>query len=131
MSLYLYKRGNYMNAQTNLLEWNNLFISISLKIGKIYFETSDMDLTLSKAHKEERWRWVDKTFIQEAEEIYVWLLNHPSQENNARSCSFEYLYYHVKENPFSPLIPKIIESGYFKQYLGKDYDIFCHIMAEL
>ena len=120
-----------MNAQTSLLEWNNLFISISLKIGKIYFETSDMDLTLSKVHKEERWRWVDKTFIQEAKEIYVWLLNHPSQENNACSCSFEYLYYHVKENPSSPLIPKIIESRYFKQYLGKDYDIFCHIMAEL
>ena len=37
----------------------------------------------------------------------------------------------LKENPSSPLIPKIIESGYFKQYLGKDYDIFCHIMAEL
>ena len=113
-----------MNVQNSLLAWNYLFISISLKIGRIYFETADINLAISKAHKEERWKWVDESFVKEAEEIYVWLLNNPKEENNALSCSFEYLYHQVKENPSSPLIPKIIDSGYLKQYLGKDYNNF-------
>lgn len=113
-----------MNAQNSLLAWNYLFISISLKIGRIYFETAAIDQALNKAHKEERWKWVDEIFVKEAEEIYVWLLNNPKEEKNALSCSFEYLYHHVKENPSSPLVPKIIDSGYLKQYLGKDYNNF-------
>ena len=31
-----------MNVQNSLLAWNYLFISISLKIGRIYFETADI-----------------------------------------------------------------------------------------
>lgn len=106
-----------MNAESSLYAWNNLFISIALKIGKIYFETSDMNLTLSSVHKEKRWKWVDENFIREATEIYLWLLNHPEEKDRALSCSFEYLSSHVKNSPLSSLSPRIIEGGYLKEYL--------------
>ena len=47
-----------MNGHFGLQAWNYIFLSVALKIGQIYFTTSDMDLTLSTAHKEERWKWV-------------------------------------------------------------------------
>lgn len=113
-----------MNVQNSSLQWNRLFISVSLKIGKIYFQTSDMNLTLFSAHSEERWQWVDESFVKKATEIYIWLLNNPKEENTALSCSFEYLLSHVQDTPSSPLIPKLTESEYLKKYLGADYDNF-------
>lgn len=113
-----------MDARPDLMAWNSLFISVSLKIGKIYFQTADMEQTLASAHKEDRWKWVDENFVREAVDIYIWLLKHPEQKDAALSCSFEYLYAHAKDSPDSPLSPKLIFKGYIEKYLGEDYDKF-------
>lgn len=112
-----------MNGHFGLQAWNYIFLSVALKIGQIYFTTSDMDLTLSTAHKEERWKWVDESFVKEAEVIYRWLLKNPKDKDKALCCSFEYLLSHVKDTPTSPLAPRFDDSPYLKKYLGKDYDI--------
>lgn len=112
-----------MNGHFGLQAWNYIFLSVALKIGQIYFTTSDMDLTLSSAHKEERWKWVDESFVKEAEVIYRWLLKNPRDKDKVLCCSFEYLLSHVKDTPTSPLAPRFDDSPYLKKYLGKDYDI--------
>ena len=75
------------------------------------------------SHKEERWKWVDESFVKEAEVIYRWLLKNPRDKDKVLCCSFEYLLSHVKDNPTSPLAPRFDDSPYLKKYLGKDYDI--------
>ena len=110
-------------SREELLEWNKLFISISLRIGEIYFHTLDMEKTLSIARKEERWAWVDEGFVLSSSSIYRWLLSHPGERKNILLSSFEDTISHIEDDSLSPL-PRSLSfpGGYLRKYLGRDWD---------
>ena len=50
--------------------WNKLFISLTIRIGEIYFKSGDLNKTLEKVREEKRWAWVDEDFIKAALKLY-------------------------------------------------------------
>ena len=109
--------------QNELEEWNKLFISISLRIGEIYFHTLDMEKTIASARKEDRWTWVDEDFVLSSASIYAWLLAHPGEKKNILLSSFEDILSHINDTPSSSISPSpSIGGGYLKKYLGSDWD---------
>lgn len=93
-----------MDSYNNIKEWNELFLSLSIRIGEIYFRSLNMRETLAKVHKEKRWKWVNSDFVKKASRIYVWLLNHPEEREGLSNHSFESIFKHVDKTPNKPLL---------------------------
>mgnify|MGYP003480915413 CR=1 FL=1 len=111
-----------MDGFDTLREWNRLFVSLSLRLGRIYYQTGDMEFSLSKIKDEHRWRWVDERFIEDASKVYIWLLSHPKEQNSVLECNLEDLITHVINTPESPLPNRAIDSSYLRLYMDDEYN---------
>lgn len=111
-----------MDKVDTLIEWNRLFISISLRLGKIYFDSADLDFSISKAHEEERWKWVDEVFVKDACLIYIWVLNHPKDKSTFLNCNFESISRFVKNPTSYTLVTGNVDCKYLRLYMGDDYN---------
>lgn len=95
-----------------------MFISLTLRIGEIYFHTNDTSLTLQKTQKEERLKWADQEYLTEASTLYLWSLRHPDKIEGAYFMAYEDLLY-LSRHGKKPISQSPILGHRLKLYLGE------------
>ena len=75
--------------------WNKLFISLTIRIGEIYFKSGNLNKTLEKVREEKRWAWVDEDFIKAALKLYLYAQEDRRRLEGIESHSMEDIFSHV------------------------------------